>query len=275
MKIGFNVDKSTFDNFVDLSSKINKTDFPPEKINSLVLDCQKNFSNRKFENLLVVVFSVYDIKCKIIETSKGGNSNFLNNDDYFSLYSEILWNCVSNYSKDIGDFKNFFIMFFHTRFLDLKKNSFFKVTGNISKEKRKNIKLINVDGFAETAGTAFDLDENLSRNDVHKYLLDLPLEQRNIINYMYFSDGKKTVKEASEHFKLSENQINYRLKNAYDTIKHNYPTALTDFMTNAQSDRIIEFPNANSFKENGSDSAESFEFNNEINTASFDLDEIA
>lgn len=269
MKISLNVDKSTFDNFVELSSKINKTDFPPEKINSLVLDCQKNFSNEKFENLLVVVFSVYDIKYKITDTTKGGNSNYLNNDDYFSLYSEILWNCITNYSKEVGDFKNFFIMFFRTRFLDTKKNSYFRVTGSIKKDKRKNIKIVNVDGYSETAGIDCDFDKNLSRDDVHKYLFDLTLEQRNIINYMYFSNGKKTIKEASEHFGLSENQIYYRLRNAFETIKHNHPNALTDFMTNEESDVIIEFPSVDSFKKKKVSELEEF-YNEES-----DFDKIA
>lgn len=251
MSVNLNFKKSTFENFVDLSSSIDKEDFPTDKINRLVLECKNNFSNEKFENLLVVIFSVYDIKYKIIETAQTGNFNYLSNDDYFSLYSEILWNCVRNYTEEVGDFKNFFIMFFRTQFLDAKKNSFLKVTGNIKKEKRKNIKIINIEGFTGSAGIVYDLDEKVSALDVHNYLTELTSEQRSIIEYMWFSgDKKKSVKDTAIRFNLTENQVNYRLKIAFETIRSNHPNALNDFMSNSQSEKIIEFPNASAFRNN-------------------------
>lgn len=249
----YNVDLSLFKNFLNeiQEKNLKKEDYSPELINELVSDCKKHFTDDKFHQLMLVIFVAYDIKLKILDTVKSGNFQYLSEDDYFQLYSFILWEAITTYDESVGDFKNYFIFNFRVKFLEQKKQSFFRIHGNVVKDKRTVCKCVNIDSFSETAGVYQDFDDKIFFENIHKYVDELPQEYACIIEYTFFSNPceRRNITEVCEHFNLSKNQVNYRISRGYELIRNSHPTALEDFYYERKGG-IIEFPDADAFKNN-------------------------
>lgn len=213
-------------------------------INELVVDCQTNFTNEKFNNLLSLIYRTYDIHMKIVETTAGSNRNFLAEDDYFQVYSQVLWKCIRTYNSLVGDFKNYFIKYFRVTFLEEKKSSYMKVKGYVEEEKRKPRNIIVFDNFDDSLGNYSSEMSNIENGVCMDEILScLDEQEKELIKFKFLSrsDGKpRSNKEITEKFNISVSRFEYLKSKAFKKIKENYPNVLDDFMYE-KSDKIIEF----------------------------------
>ena len=252
IKMNTLAEKASLESGFDLFDAVKKEAFStdkeknPEKINELVLDCQENFSDKKFNNLLSLIYRTYDIHMKIVETTAGSNKNFLAEDDYFQLYSQVLWKCIMDYDFEKGDFKNYFIKNFRVTFLEEKKNSYMKVKGYVEPEKRKPKSIIVFNNFDSSLGQ--HSSEILSVEN--KVLIDeilscLDKQERELIVFKFLSteDGEpRSNKEIIEKFNITLNRFEYIKSKAFKKIRENCPKIFDDYMYGkGNNDKIIEF----------------------------------
>ena len=216
----------------------------PEIINNLVIDCQKDYSNDKFENLLKLVYRTYNIHLKVIDTTATSNKSFLADEDYFQLYSQVLWSCIRNYNPEISDFKNYFIMQFRVTCVQEKKCSYMRVTGYIEPEKRENKRILFFNDIDTSLGNVSEELVSLENEDlIERILTCLNKDEREYIEYAYFSsaNGKPLKsKQVAADLGIEIGRVRYLRRSAFNKIRKQFPNALSELM-HGNGNNIIMF----------------------------------
>ncbi len=215
-----------------------------ETINNLVIDCQKDYTNDKFENLLKLVYRTYNIHLKVIDTAAASNRSFLADEDYFQLYSQVLWSCIRNYDPEISNFKNYFIKQFRVTFMQEKKCSYMRVTGYIEPEKRENKRILFFNDIDTSLGNMSTEIVSLENEDLIERILScLNDSEKEYITHAYFSsaNGKPLKsKQVAEDLGIPVGRVKYLRRRAFDKIRNKYPNALNELML-GKGNNIIMF----------------------------------
>lgn len=222
------------------ADSINPENYPPKKVNEMVIQLKENFSDELFYELLAVMFRIHGVELRIKETVEGGNKAYLSNDDYFQVYSSVLWECAIKYTPFTKEnkpqnFDNYFIRTFHFTFLEQKKNSNLRVHGHVPRKERKVVKIKSINKFSDTLGISTPSGyENKEMEKEVRRVVDLLLndEEKQVITLMFFR--KKRLTEEEVAFLMyndveQKNKVHYIKKNAFRKIKRFYPTLMEDY----------------------------------------------
>lgn len=219
-KYGFELRKTILENTKNIDFKA----VTPMYINQLALKTKLENESLEKENMPIDLLSVLYITCAIDKKIKKALQNayipYCSYEDFVSIFFLTVQKCLKEYNSDIGDFQNFVNKQVEFAFKNEKKSSFLKVTGNISKEDRKDFFSEDIESYSLGTKSAEHNDTEL------KLMNELLFEKINAIKDGYLmiykytkSDKPISNEQLGRIFGLSEKQVRLRLKNVSDTFR--------------------------------------------------------
>ena len=229
------------------SNQIDPDDYDKKTINELA---ERAMSDKnEFALLSIVMYRVHGIKHRIAETIKQCNSQFIDEDDLFQEYITILWECILRYDPSKKTyFDNYFIFMFHCAFLQIKKNSFFRVTGSLSSEDSRNNYYVSSADETYVIGETKrnNIDEKIMEEHINELIENVLNDDEKIfIREKFFSNsGKKiTYKDISKKTGINERRLKYLKKTSFIKLKKADPYLKDFFYDRRELSEQIHYKN--------------------------------
>lgn len=221
---------------------VNPKEFSDKRISNLLISIRNSYTDEKFILILTLCYQLCNINDKIRRQLCNTNISYLSYDDYFQVFITTVWEKIYDYQIGVGTFIGHVNRWCSYAFADMTKSSFFHVTGNIEKEKRKDIKLCTINPFKNAIGYHANLDKDLLNHEIMEQIQNLPKGFRELILYKYFSSEiTKSDEACAKYFGTSKGRIKYMRQTAFNLLWANGIVDLYAYQLSMEEDQSIEF----------------------------------
>lgn len=182
------------------------------------------------QELIAVCYRQCKVKNKIQTAMKNAYLPYCSVDDFNSLYFVTIQKCVSDYREPDGPFLNYLNKALNVAFKNEKKSGFLKVTGNIPKERRDEMKSVPVQNYM--LGRKSKDHNETEQEMMNKTLLHdvAAIDDGELLLYKFSDPDKvKSDKAVGVKYGLSEKQVRTRIGRVVQAFKQKSPTFFTDY----------------------------------------------
>lgn len=238
-KISYDLERKVIEN----TRNLNEYQFTVDYINNLAIKCKKN-NNDDFFELITIVYHVCGISNKIKSSVKKGYSPYCSAEDFFSIFCGCIQKCVLSFVLDKGNFINFVRKNIKVMFIEERKQSMFRVTGQISENNQYKMSSIPIEEYNySSADCCVNIDKLLMSSTLINELKKI--KYGDILLYKYFSSDKpKTNKQLADYYGLTVDQIRQRIKKAIVNFRNKNSDFLIDYYYNSNEKNELTLTNA-------------------------------